>query len=284
MGEAMASSGNARADFAQTRDRITKACATNQVLRDNPNQIPEAAHFLSLLDEKDRYFFILQLHYADRGEGNGQALDRVLNSGDSYDGGIPPVAAEAWSIFMKSANSSRTNIDHPDVFLQTVATPSNPEQVLVSEQFRRYLILRNMYELNALDCNITSDPDQLWRDALFAARPWGHLTIREHVTESEMTERYFAALNRHFTVQVMRNAALAVINTHRDTKGLIEIPLVNYKGPVPAGKVAHYSLTTYGALQSELRGPGPGKYRYPPFGGVLDEFGIEQLEHLPPSE
>ena len=82
-----------------------------------------------------------------------------------------------------------------------------------------------------------------------------------------MAAEYYEALSRHFGPSTMRAAALAVINAPKDPKNGL---------PDLTDRV----VDPYEALLEGLRGPGP--HHYSPFGGALEKFSLEQLEHLPP--
>ena len=183
---------------------------------------------------------------------------------------------------MNSVNGDRENIDHPEIFIKELSehTQANPDLKLVRadsdtkrfdviQKLRRYQVLRNTVELNALGCNITSDTEQLWKDALTTSQPWGAISVRQHKDDYTMAAEYYEALSHHFTPDLMRTAALAVINAPKNAKN--GLPELN-----------DHRLDTYQALQEGLRGPGPHHYRA--FGSALDSFSIEQLNHLPPSE
>ena len=204
LGEGVAQKAIIAADLVSTRAIIAGKCRSSAHLSDHPEEIAQVPHFLKLLADKDTYF--LALDYDMLGGGQQQReynenIDKLTSGGGAFDGG--PASPDAWEEFITSVNkvaSARSN--SVSGFLANVATLNN---VQTGNQYRRYVVARNLYEFNAIGCNVTTDPAQLWEDALLMHRPWKP-NFRDP-DDPEVVIQYYKGLQNVFGVAALNRAA-----------------------------------------------------------------------------
>ena len=216
-----------------TRERIAHQCRTNKVLRDHPEQIADMPGFLQLLTEKDFYFMSFQYDALGLGRPSQQLLNTMERStgfGHRLDSGIQE--RTTWTQFIDSLNREAAHhTDTLDGLLQNFLAVMTVKD---SDEYQRYVLSRNLAELNALGCNITPDPDRLLVDLLFTKRPWNLVGSDAKDAQSIDPETrirgYVQGLSRLYGAEALHRAALAWINAPKADDGAVILPSGEHAG------------------------------------------------------
>ena len=204
LGEGLVRKAEFAADLASTRLAVSLACRSSSQLRDYPERIAQVPHLMQLLNDKDAYF--LSLDYDVLGWGAGMQdynnnIDKLTSGGQSFDGGPRP--CPVWQDFIQAVNGIARA--RSTSFTGILENAVNFRTLQSGQRYRRYVIARNLTELNAAGCNLTSDPAQLWHDALLIDQPWK--PYYRDAESPEVVSQYFAGASSLFGPAALSSAA-----------------------------------------------------------------------------
>lgn len=226
-GQAAAAQAALEGQIESSRAAVARACSSSKALRDHPERITELPQFLSRLNGKDVVYVMYRsdaLHMGPQSQAMMEMVNRLVGGGHGLDHGLRRQAEPAFQEFA-------SGIDFSNMTEISREMQSGSGDILSkSAHYQRYILARNLSELNGAGCNLTSDEAGLWLAVLAIEEPWGDKM--SYADSLEGSAKYYQALSEAYGKEAMGRAARAVMEAKKNKQGDVIVqgqPSSSYK-------------------------------------------------------